>query len=68
MGKFNSKTTKYILNVGRGTLHYYNTQSCPSSKSFNENDSNLKFYDTEDAVIRDNQSHFKKCKRCFKDK
>lgn len=68
MGKFNSKTTKYILNTGRGTLHYYDTQSCPTSKRFNENDPNLKFYDTEDDVIRENQSHFKKCQKCFKGK
>ena len=68
MKEFNPKYTKYIYNIGRGTLHYYNTQRCSSSKKFNPKDTNLKFYNTEDEVLKDNQSHFKKCKFCFKNK
>lgn len=68
MREFDPKNTKYIFNIGRGTLHYYNTQRCYSSKTFNPKDANLKFYNTEDEAIKDNQSHFKKCKFCFKEK
>ena len=50
MKEFNPKYTKYIYNIGRGTLHYYNTQRCSSSKKFNPKDTNLKFYNTEDEV------------------
>ncbi len=68
MNKFIPKCTKYIFNIGTGTLHYYNTQSCYNSKHFNPNDTNLKFYNSEDDAIRDNQSHLKKCKLCFKNR
>ena len=68
MKKFDEKKTKYILNIGTGTLHYYNTESCYSSRKFIPNDTRLRFYNTEDEVFKDNQSHFKKCKICFKDK
>lgn len=68
MREFDAQKTKYILNIGRGTLHYYNTQRCHSSKMFDSKDTNLKFYNTENEVIKDNQSHFRKCKFCFKDR
>ena len=64
--KFDEDKTKYIFNIGRGTLHYYNCKSCYNSKSFNPNDKNLKFYRTEDEVYKENTTHFKKCKNCFK--
>lgn len=68
MKKFDKDKTKYIFNIGRGTLHYLNTKNCYNSKHFNTNDQNLKFYSTEDEAYIDNQSHFKKCKFCFKNK
>ena len=37
-----------------------------SSKYFNPNDKKLKFYRTEDEVYKENTTHFKKCKNCFK--
>lgn len=68
MKKFDSKKTKYILNYNTGTLHYYNTEGCYDSRVFNINNSNLKFYDSEDEVARNNQTHYRKCKKCFKEK
>ena len=68
MNKFDSKKIKNIFNIGRGTLHYYNTQKCPSSRIFSPNDTNLKFYENEDEAVRDNQTHLKKCKKCFNSK
>ena len=66
MINFDEKKTKYMFNIGRGTLHLYNTQSCYNSKHFNPNDINLKFYNTEDEVYKENGNYFKKCKNCFK--
>ena len=62
---FNSNT-KYIFNKGTGVLHYYNTKSCYSSRVFSTSDKNLKFYSLEDDVYKDNKSHFRKCKKCFR--
>lgn len=57
---------KYALNKKQGTLHIIG--GCHISKNPNISDPNIKLYATEDDVIKENQSHFKKCKLCFKNK
>lgn len=52
---------KYIYNIRRGTLHLVGCSSATCLKS----DPNWKFYKSEDKCYKENQTHFRKCKKCL---
>lgn len=57
---------KYLLNLGRGTLHLVN--GCYYSTNIHLPDENYRVYANEDEAIRQNTKYMKHCKNCFKNR
>ena len=60
------KDKKYLLNLGRGTLHL--VDGCYYSTNIRLPNNNYKVYSSEDEAIRDNSKYMKHCKICFKNR
>ena len=56
---------KYLYNKVTKKLHIIN--GCCHSRNNNLNDTNIKFYKSEDECVKEHQTYFAKCKLCFKE-